>query len=247
MLDDDTRTGEDRVEGLLTDAQCFAFGFFWVAWSGCLPAQNPEGPCLSARGLVPVRMLCLIRGLPIMGFPRHGSTQIHDLLRVGIDEEDVLSVWASSCRCSAPFVWCDLGRWAAFAPVNRQVGTAGASQITGRHTTGVALGGLPEGAQGLLQDWQEPMNPVVGSGLTQPKVQAVHRLQGVDLLIDQDEEELVFAFRQCPCGAAADLPLRVFPACSGQEDTFPDRPSETQARLFKLVHLSPVAARNSRV
>ena len=29
VLDDDTRTGEDRVEELLTDAQCFAFGFFW--------------------------------------------------------------------------------------------------------------------------------------------------------------------------------------------------------------------------
>ena len=33
--------------------------------------------------------LRLIRGLLIMGFPRHGWTQIDDLLRVGIDEEDV--------------------------------------------------------------------------------------------------------------------------------------------------------------
>src|SRR5262249_60215904 len=74
----------------------------------------------------------------------------------------------------------------AFAPINRQVRTASACQITGRHTTRVALGGLPEGAQGLLQDWQEPMNPVVGLGLTQPKVQAVHRLHGVGVLIDQD-------------------------------------------------------------
>src|SRR5215468_371001 len=73
---------------------------------------------------------------------------------------------------------------AAFAPVHRQVGTASACQSTGRHTTRVALGGLPEGAQGLLPDWQEPMNPVVGLGVTQPKVQAVHRLPGVGLLID---------------------------------------------------------------
>jgi hypothetical protein len=51
------------------------------------------------------------------------------------------------------------------------------------------------------------MNPVMGLGLTQSKWQAVHRLQGVGLLINQDEEELVFALRQCPCGAAADLPL----------------------------------------
>ena len=54
------------------------------------------------------------------------------------------------------------------------------------------------------------MNPVVGLWLTQPKLQAVHRLQ-VGLLIDQDEEELVLDLRQCPCGAAADLPLTGFP------------------------------------
>ena len=100
---------------------------------------------------------------------------------------------------------------AAFAPVNRQVGTASACQSACRHTTRVALRGLPKGAQGLLQDWQEAMNPVIGLGLTQPKLQAVHRLQGVGLLIDQDEEELVFDLRQCPCGAAADLPLTDFP------------------------------------
>jgi len=55
---------------------------------------------------------------------------------------------------------------AAFAPVNRQAGTAGACQITGRHTTRIALGGLPEVAQGVLQDRQEAMNPVVGLWLT---------------------------------------------------------------------------------
>ena len=32
VLDDDTRTGEDRVDELLTDAQLFAFGLFL----GCL-------------------------------------------------------------------------------------------------------------------------------------------------------------------------------------------------------------------
>ena len=32
VLDDNTRTREDRVDELLTDAQLFAFGLFW----GCL-------------------------------------------------------------------------------------------------------------------------------------------------------------------------------------------------------------------
>ena len=35
------------------------------------------------------------------------------------------------------------------------------------------------------------MNPVVGLGLTQVKLQSVHGLQGVSLLIDEDEEQLV--------------------------------------------------------
>ena len=41
------------------------------------------------RGVVWIPNLRLIRGLRIMGFPRHGWTQIDDLLRVGIDAEDV--------------------------------------------------------------------------------------------------------------------------------------------------------------
>ena len=32
VLDDDPRTGKERVDELLTDAQLFAFGLFW----GCL-------------------------------------------------------------------------------------------------------------------------------------------------------------------------------------------------------------------
>jgi hypothetical protein len=107
-----------------------------------------------------------------MGFPRHGWTQIHDLLRICIDEEDVF-VGVGFLLAAVVFLLFGVILWtlaAAFAPVNRQVGTASACQITGRHTTRVALGGLPEGMQGLLQDGQEPMNPVIGLGLTQPKV-----------------------------------------------------------------------------
>src|ERR1043166_9663486 len=102
--------------------------------------------------------------LLIMGFPRHGWTQIDDLLRVGIDEEDVC-VGVGFLLAAVVGLLFGVILWAlaaAFAPVNRQVGTASACQITGRHTTRVALGGLPEGAQGLLQDRQEAMSPVVG-------------------------------------------------------------------------------------
>ena len=84
------------------------------------------------------------------------------------------------------------------------------------------------------------MKPVVGLGLTQPKLQAVHRLQGIGLLIDQDEEELVFDLRQCPCGAAADLSLTSLPCLRQVRGilVFIGRLKRWQ-QLLKLVHLEP--------
>src|SRR5262245_47506137 len=40
------------------------------------------------------------------------------------------------------------------------------------------------------------MNPVVRLGLAQPKVQGVHGLQGICLLIDEDKKQLVFHLGQ---------------------------------------------------
>ena len=51
------------------------------------------------------------------------------------------------------------------------------------------------------------MNPVVRLGLTQPKVQAVHGVEGVGLLIDEDKKHFVFHLGQAAFGAAAQLPL----------------------------------------
>ena len=41
------------------------------------------------RGVVGIHALRVIRGLLIVGCARHGWAQIHDLRRVGIDEEAV--------------------------------------------------------------------------------------------------------------------------------------------------------------
>ena len=167
------------------------------------------------RGVVGIRDLRVLCGLLLVCCARHRWTQLYYLPRVCIDEEDgfvrVCFLLAAVVRLVFGVIFRALA--ATFAPVNRQVGTAGAGEGTARHTTRVALGGLPEVAQGLLQDWQEAMNPVIGLWLTQPEVQAVHRLQGGGLLINQNEEELVFARRQCPCSAATDLPLTGFPFC----------------------------------
>jgi hypothetical protein len=59
----------------------------------------------------------------------------------------------------------------------------------------------------VLQNGQHVMNPVVGLGLAQTELQAVHRLQRVGLLIDQDEQQLIGYLRQDAFGSATDLAL----------------------------------------
>ena len=51
------------------------------------------------------------------------------------------------------------------------------------------------------------MNPIVGLGLAQITLQAVHGLQRIGLLVDEDEEQLIFHLRQDAFGAAAALAL----------------------------------------
>ena len=51
------------------------------------------------------------------------------------------------------------------------------------------------------------MNPIVGLWLAQIKLQAVHGLQRIGLLVDEDEEQLVFHLWQDALGAAAALAL----------------------------------------
>ena len=51
------------------------------------------------------------------------------------------------------------------------------------------------------------MNPIVGLWLVQSELQAVHGLQRIGLLVDEDEEQLVFHQRQDAFGAAAALAL----------------------------------------
>src|SRR5215475_12457169 len=57
------------------------------------------------RGVVWIRELCVIRGLLIVCCARHGWTQLHALLRVGIDEEEVCVSVCFLLAATGPFVW----------------------------------------------------------------------------------------------------------------------------------------------
>jgi len=99
-----TRTGEDRVDELLTDAQLFAFGLFLVAWSVSCRLITLKAVSLSSVALFDTRS-ARHPWPSYRVFCPPGWTQIHDLLRVFIDEEDVfVGVCFLLAACSAPFV-----------------------------------------------------------------------------------------------------------------------------------------------
>jgi hypothetical protein len=103
-------------------------GFFWLPGLASCRLIPLQARVFVERGVGWIRDLRVIRGLLIVCFARYGGTQIHDLLRVGIDEEDVC---VRVCFLLAAVVCLLFGvifrtLAAAFAPVNRQVGTASA-------------------------------------------------------------------------------------------------------------------------
>ena len=69
--------------------------------------------------------------------------------------------------------------------------------------TGTPLGTNAELVKGLLEDRQEPMNPMVHLGLTQAKEFAHDGLKGIGLEVDQDKQELIFGPMQEPLAAPA--------------------------------------------
>jgi hypothetical protein len=73
-----------------------------------------------------------------------------------------------------------------------------------------ALRGLSHSMQGVLQNGQSAMHPVVGLGWTQCEVQPVHDVQWVGLLVDQHAEECVGKGGQRPFGTSASAALACF-------------------------------------
>ena len=59
----------------------------------------------------------------------------------------------------------------------------------------------------MLQNGQQVMNPVVGLGLAQMELQAMHGLQRIGLLKDEDEKQFVFHLWQGSCGPTTDSTL----------------------------------------
>jgi hypothetical protein len=120
------------------------------------------------------------------------------------------------------------GRWCAF----QDQGTRG-------ETARVAFWGMTQSGQGLLQHREELMHPVVGLWLIHIKLQSVHRLQGIGLLIDQNKQEFVFKALQDAFGTAACAVLSWFTGtCQLVWIPFFIGPLKRRQQLVKLVQCS---------
>ena len=103
--------------------------------------------------------------------------------------------------------------------------------------------------EGALQDGQHVMHPGVGLGLAQVERQAVHGLQWMGLVIDEDEEQRVFYLRQNALRAAARMawtPLAL-PGLVGRITYGIGRSAKAGSRRANSSCVRPVAARTLTV
>ena len=135
----------------------------------------------------------LVHGFLIVRFPGLRRAQLDHFARVFMDQEHVL---IRVCFLLPAVMRCLFRglRRALTATLGTVQGPRGGTlqhEGTGGDPAGVPFWCQVERGSGASQDRQQAMNPVVRLGLAQPKVQAVHGLQRIGLLIDEDKKQLV--------------------------------------------------------
>src|SRR5207248_2592137 len=101
--------------------------------------------------------------------------------------------------------------------------------------TGIPLGTNAEIVKGLLEDRQQPMNPVVHPRLTQLKEFAHDGLKGIGLEVNQNEQEFVFWLMQASLATTARGTLTGLPlgglACGIESLISPWKGSQQASKL----------------
>jgi len=183
--------------------------FFWLCSQDTFRLIALKTGVLVERGVGWISDLRRIGGLFVVGFASNRRSQIADLARVFVHQQQVFI----RMRFLLPAVMLRLGDGilgalaAALRPIKRHIGGALQCQGTGGDPAGIAFWCHVERGSGALQDGQQVMNPVVGLGLAQIEWQAVHGLQRMGLLKDENEQPFVFHLWQGPWGPPTDSTL----------------------------------------
>ncbi len=198
------------IEEPVLHAQLLAFGLF-LGLSG----QHPRRLIALKTRLLPQRRvggiahLCRSGGFLVVRFASHRRSQIDHLSRMGLDQHEVLVRRRFLLAAGLLLVLRGIG-W-TLAPALRAVYDHIGSALQGKGAAGdparIAFRRHAESGSGALPDGEQGMHPIVALGLTPLEWQTVHRLQRIGLLVDEEEEQLVFPVRQNAFGAAAALAL----------------------------------------
>ena len=205
-----TRALEMRgLRHLSATLNAWPLGFFW------LPGQHPRRLiALQTRVLAQRRVgwrahLCPISRLLVVRCADHRRPQRDHFGGVCVDQQEVLVRRRFLLAAVGLLVRRGVG-WTlatALGGVPDPIGGTRQCQGAGGDPARVALRRHAESGEGPWQDGEHVMHPRVGLGLAQSAWQAVHGVQWIGLLVDEDEEQLVFHLRQDAFGAAAALAL----------------------------------------
>src|SRR6267142_216299 len=173
------------------------WAFFGAVASAPPRAHSPENPCPAPMSRWGDRPSVPRRPLACHAFcrPRWGS------------ERPLWSCGYGSgprfCPCVCVFAAVQLlllyGIGGTLAPAFRAgddaIGSPLAGQRAGGDPAGITLRCHAERGEGTLQDREQAVNPIVGLGLAQLALQAVHGLEGIRFLEDENKQEFIFPMR----------------------------------------------------
>lgn len=153
--------------------------------------------------------LSLISGFFVVFFAGLGRPEVHHFAGHLVDEQQIfigmgLLFPAVMLVVHHGILWTLA---TAFRPVNGQGRRTLQGQRADGHPARIALRRHAESGEGPLEDGEQVMHPVVGLRLAQLALPAVHGVQRMRLLVDEDEAQLVFHRQQDACGAATPLTL----------------------------------------
>src|SRR5215472_3704334 len=209
-----TRAPENsRLSSRSPTLKSWPLGFFWLSGQYALRLVALKTGVFVQRRVDWIGNLCLISRFLVVRPSCNCRTEIDHFVCRFVDQHDVLVRMGLLFAAVVLLLYGGIGGTlaAAFRAVQGQVWRPLKRQGAGRHLAGVALRRDAQIRQGVPQNGEQMMDPVVGLWLTQIELQSVQRLERVGLLVDQNEQEFVFKALQHAFGTAACTAL---PCCA---------------------------------
>ena len=183
-----------RLRKTSSAANSLPLGFFWLRNEHTGWLISLKATILTQRGRRRIGYIGLVSHFLVMGLAWLCWTEIEYPVGLGIDYQQVfvrmgfllaavmLSLFLTVLGSLPP----------TFSAIYQQIGWFWQQSVAGGQSTRFPFWFHFQRGQRLLQHGQQTVYPLVGLGLAHLKMQALHRLQRVRLLVHQDKEQFVF-------------------------------------------------------